>query len=170
MRAARSFVCEDHGDTRRCSGISKFDRTGSSSRKRTDAGMVPVSSSSRTHSRAIPRAGFRRGSLEQPHPDLRPGTESAGYGWEQYSRISGLWIRKTTCSTRPTPSRPIVKRRVTRAWKRGIRIGSVQRGAAGKIPVLHPRPNDGDDAHLAAEGVAVDAAVTFMARKWGPRP
>ena len=51
----------------------------------------------RVHSAA--RAGVRfegpavrRGSIEQPHPDLRPGPEPARHGWEQYSRISGLWI------------------------------------------------------------------------------
>jgi sugar lactone lactonase YvrE len=94
-------------------------------------------------------------------------------GWEQYSRISGLYIDRNDMmyaadseSGSVAPSRP--------EWKRGIRIGNVRDGRNGKILYFIPdpyMPPEGQQARgtLAAEGVAVDAAGNVYGAEVGPR-
>jgi sugar lactone lactonase YvrE len=88
-------------------------------------------------------------------------------GWEQYSRISGLWIDKNDMlyaadseSGSVEPKRP--------DWKRGIRIGSVVDGKNGKIQFFIPDPAEKPSSTSAAEGVAVDAAGSIYGAEVGP--
>ena len=89
-------------------------------------------------------------------------------GWEQYSRISGLWIAPNDMlyaadseSGSVSPPR--------KDWKRGIRIGSVRDGKDGKIQAFIPDPSTATSGTLAAEGVAVDAAGNVYGAEVGPR-
>jgi sugar lactone lactonase YvrE len=88
-------------------------------------------------------------------------------GWEQYSRISGIWIDRNDMlyaadseSGSVAPSRP--------EWKRGIRIGNVREGAKGKVLFFIPDPSTATRGTLAAEGVAVDAAGNIYGAEVGP--
>ncbi len=88
-------------------------------------------------------------------------------GWEQYSRISGLWIDKNDMlyaadseSGSVAPTRP--------EWKRGIRIGSVRDGKDGKVQFFIPDPAEKPSSTSAAEGVAVDAAGNIYGAEVGP--
>jgi sugar lactone lactonase YvrE len=89
-------------------------------------------------------------------------------GWEQYSRISGLWITPNDTlyaadseSGSVAPTRP--------EWQRGIRIGSIRDGKAGKIQFFIPDPNPKGTGTQAAEGVAVDAAGNIYGAEVGPK-
>ena len=89
-------------------------------------------------------------------------------GWEQYSRISGLWIDPNDMlyaadseSGSVAPDRP--------QWKRGIRIGSIREGKNGKIHFFIPDPSTATSGTLAAEGVAVDREGNVYGAEVGPR-
>jgi streptogramin lyase len=94
-------------------------------------------------------------------------------GWEQYSRISGIFIDANDMlyaadseSGSVEPARP--------DWQRGIRIGSVRDGRDGKIQVFIPDPfvpPAGERARgtLAAEGVAADRNGVVYGAEVGPR-
>ena len=89
-------------------------------------------------------------------------------GWEQYSRISGIWIDPNDMlyaadseSGSVSPPR--------KDWKRGIRIGSIRDGKDGKIQAFIPDPSTATSGTLAAEGVAVDAAGNVYGAEVGPR-
>ena len=78
-------------------------------------------------------------------------------GWEQYSRISGLWIDKDdTLYAADSESGGVAKDRTN--WTRGIRIGSIKDGRTGAIKFFIPDPTQGATNTSSAEGIAVDAA------------
>ena len=84
-------------------------------------------------------------------------------GWEQYSRISGLWIDKNDMLfAADSESGSVAPPRGD--WKRGIRIGSIKDGRTARSS-LHPG-SDRAAGTSAAEGVAVDARATSTAPKW----
>jgi hypothetical protein len=95
------------------------------------------------------------------------------HGWEQYSRLSGIWIDRNDMlygadseSGSVEPERP--------DWKRGIRVGSIREGKHGKIHAFIPDPYEppaGERARgtLAAEGVAVDRNGVIYGAEVGPR-
>lgn len=89
-------------------------------------------------------------------------------GWEQYSRLSGIWIDRNDMlygadseSGSVEPSR--------KDWKRGIRVGSVKEGKNGKIHAFIPDPSTATSGTLAAEGVATDADGVIYGAEVGPR-
>jgi sugar lactone lactonase YvrE len=89
------------------------------------------------------------------------------YGWEQYSRISGLWIDpKDMLYAADSESGSVAPAR--KDWKRGIRIGSVRDGKDGKIQFFIPDPSTATSGTLAAEGVAVDGAGVVYGAEVGP--
>jgi sugar lactone lactonase YvrE len=90
------------------------------------------------------------------------------HGWEQYSRLSGIWIDANDMlygadseSGSVEPDRP--------DWKRGIRIGSVKDGKNGKILGFIPDPSTATRGTLAAEGVAADRNGVIYGAEVGPR-
>jgi sugar lactone lactonase YvrE len=90
------------------------------------------------------------------------------YGWEQYSRISGLVIDpKDMLYAADSESGSVAPAR--KDWKRGIRIGSVRDGKDGKIQFFIPDPSTATSGTLAAEGVAVDGAGVIYGAEVGPR-
>jgi sugar lactone lactonase YvrE len=89
-------------------------------------------------------------------------------GWEQYSRISGLWIDpKDMLYAADSESGSVAPAR--KDWKRGIRIGSVRDGKDGKIQFFIPDPSTATSGTLAAEGVAVDGAGNVYGAEVGPK-
>ncbi len=90
------------------------------------------------------------------------------HGWEQYSRLSGLWIDKNDMlygtdseSGSVAPTRP--------EWKRGVRIGNIRDGKNGKIMHFIPDPAEKPPSTSAGEGIAVDAAGNVYSAEVGPR-
>jgi DNA-binding beta-propeller fold protein YncE len=89
-------------------------------------------------------------------------------GWEQYSRISGIWIdRNDMLYAADSESGSVAPAR--KDWKRGIRIGSVRDGRNGKVLFFIPDPSTATSGTLAAEGVAVDPAGHVYGAEVGPR-
>ena len=89
-------------------------------------------------------------------------------GWEQYSRLSGIWIDKNDMlygadseSGRVAPERT--------AWTRGIRVGSIKEGKNGRIHAFIPDPEKAPSNTSAAEGVAVDANGVIYGAEVGQR-
>jgi sugar lactone lactonase YvrE len=93
-------------------------------------------------------------------------------GWQQYSRISGLWIDKDDTmfaadseSGSVAPDRP--------EWKRGIRVGSIKDGPKGAIKFFIPDPEQDPRSKglttSSAEGVAVDAAGNIYGAEVGQK-
>jgi sugar lactone lactonase YvrE len=89
-------------------------------------------------------------------------------GWEQYSRISGLWIDRNDMMFAADSESGSINP-AHGAWKRGIRIGSVKDGRDGKIQFFIPDPSTATSGTQAAEGVAVDAAGVIYGAEVGPR-
>jgi sugar lactone lactonase YvrE len=88
-------------------------------------------------------------------------------GWEQYSRISGLWIDgNDMLYAADSESGSVAPDRTD--WKRGIRIGSVRDGRTGKIQFFIPDPATATKGTLAAEGVAADADGNVYGAEVGP--
>lgn len=89
-------------------------------------------------------------------------------GWEQYSRLSGIWIDKNDIlygadSESGSVSPP------HGAWKRGIRVGDIKNGRDGKIMYFIPDPVEKPRSTSAAEGVAVDADGNIYGAEVGQR-
>jgi NHL repeat len=89
------------------------------------------------------------------------------YGWEQYSRISGLWIDKNDMLyAADSESGSVAPPRA--AWTRGIRIGSIRDGKSGRIRFFIPDPATNPPSTSAAEGVAVDQSGNIFGAEVGP--
>ena len=89
-------------------------------------------------------------------------------GWQQYSRISGLWIDKDdTLYAADSESGSVAPAR--KDWTRGIRIGSIKDGANGQIRAFIPDPATAPPSTSAAEGVAVDKNGNIYGAEVGPR-
>ncbi len=89
-------------------------------------------------------------------------------GWEQYSRISGLFIDKNdTLFAADSESGSVAPPR--KDWTRGIRIGSITDGAKGQIRAFIPDPAQNPPSTSAAEGVAVDKNGIIYGAEVGPK-
>ena len=89
-------------------------------------------------------------------------------GYEQFSRLSGLWIdANDTLYGADSESGSVNKTRT--AWTRGIRIGSLREGPNARIQVFIPDPDQNPPSTSAAEGIAVDAAGNIYGAEVGPR-
>jgi len=168
--AGEIFVAEGHSSsTTATARISKFDRTG-------------------TFIKAWGRHGSAPGEFDQPHGfawDSKGRLFIADRsnnriqifdqdgnllecGWEQYSRISGLWIDPNdTLFAADSESGSVEKARPE--WQRGIRIGSVREGKDGKVRFFIPDPSANATNTSAAEGIAVDKAGVIYGAEVGPR-
>jgi DNA-binding beta-propeller fold protein YncE len=162
------FVVEGHGDSTPVQRLSKFDRTGKFLKETGTRGNGPgqfiqphgLAFDSKGRLFVADRSNNRIQIFDQDLNLLETG-------WEQYSRISGLWIDRNDMlyaadseSGSVAPSRP--------EWKRGIRIGSVRDGKDGKIRYFIPDPSTATSGTLAAEGVAVDGAGNVYGAEVGP--
>jgi len=89
-------------------------------------------------------------------------------GWQQYSRISGLWIDKDDMLyAADSESGSVAPTR--KDWTRGIRIGSIKDGAQGAIRAFIPDPATAPPSTSAAEGVAVDKNGIIYGAEVGPK-
>ena len=88
-------------------------------------------------------------------------------GWEQYSRISGLWIDKNDMMYAADSESGSVNQ-AHKDWKRGIRVGNIRDGRDGRILFFIPDPSTATSGTLAAEGVAVDADGVIYGAEVGP--
>jgi DNA-binding beta-propeller fold protein YncE len=89
-------------------------------------------------------------------------------GYEQFSRLSGIWIdRNDMLYGTDSESGSVARDRPE--WKRGIRVGSLKEGKNATIQFFIPDPATNPPSTSAAEGVAVDAAGNIYGAEVGPR-
>jgi sugar lactone lactonase YvrE len=168
--AGEIFVAEGHSSNATAHArISKFDRTGKFIKAWGTRGSAP-NQLDQPHAFAWDSKGrlFVADRSNNRIVIYDQDGNLLDHGWEQYSRISGLWIDPNDMlyaadseSGSVAPTRP--------EWQRGIRIGSVREGKNGKIHSFIPDPNPGAKGTSAAEGVAVDRAGNIYGAEVGPR-
>ena len=163
------FVVEGHSDNAVIQRLSKFDRTGKFIKETGKRGNAP-GEFIQAHALAFDSKG-RLFVADRSNNRIQIFDQDLNLieaGWEQYSRISGLWIDKDDTlfaadseSGSIAPSRP--------EWQRGIRIGSVRDGKTGAVRFFIPDPNPQATGTSAAEGVAVDGSGVIYGAEVGPR-
>ncbi len=163
------FVVEGHGDSVAVQRLSKFDRTGKFIKATGERGTGP-GQFIQPHALAFDSKG-RLFVADRSNNRIQIYDQDLNLletGWQQYSRISGLFIdRNDMLYAADSESGSIDKSRVD--WTRGIRIGSVRDGANGKVQFFIPDPQaELRSGTLAAEGVAVDAAGNIYGAEVGP--
>ncbi len=160
------FVSEGHGGAN--ARIVKFDRTGKFIKEWGRRGAAP-GEMDQPHALAWDSKG-RLFVADRSNNRIQIFDQEGNlldYGWEQYSRISGLWIdRNDMLYAADSESGSVAPARAD--WKRGIRIGSVRDGKDGKIRSFIPDPSTATRGTLAAEGVAADAAGNVYGAEVGP--
>jgi hypothetical protein len=162
------FVVEGHGDNSASQRLIKLDRSGKFLKETGKRGSGP-GEFIQPHALAFDSKG-RLFVADRSNNRIQIFDQDLNLletGWEQYSRISGLFIDGNDMiyaadseSGSVEPSRP--------EWKRGIRIGNVRDGAKGKVVFFIPDPSTATRGTLAAEGVAVDAAGNVYGAEVGP--
>ena len=162
------FVVEGHGDSTPVQRLSKFDRTGKFLKETGTRGNGP-GQFIQPHALAFDSKG-RLFVADRSNNRLQVFDQDLNLletGWEQYSRASGIWIDRNdmlySADSESGSVNPAHK-----AWKRGIRIGSIRDGKDGKIRYFIPDPSTETSGTLAAEGVAVDAAGNVFGAEVGP--
>jgi sugar lactone lactonase YvrE len=164
------FVAEGHSNAETAPArIVKFDRTGKFTKEWGKRGTAP-GEMMQPHSLAFDSKG-RLFVADRSNNRIQIFDQDGNlldHGWEQYSRISGLWIdRNDMIYAADSESGSVEPKRPD--WKRGIRIGSVREGKDGKIHFFIPDPSTANKGTLAAEGVAVDANGVIYGAEVGPR-
>jgi sugar lactone lactonase YvrE len=162
------FVVEGHGDSTPSQRLIKLDRTGKFVKETGKRGSAP-GEFIQPHALAFDSKG-RLFVADRSNSRIQIFDQDLNLldsGWEQYSRISGLWIDPNDMLyAADSESGSIDKSRAD--WKRGIRIGSIRDGKNGKIRYFIPDPSTAMSGTLAAEGVAVDAAGNVYGAEVGP--
>jgi hypothetical protein len=168
--AGEIFVVEGHGDGATLSNrLIKFDRSGRFLKQTGKRGSGP-GEFIQPHALAFDSKG-RLFVADRSNNRIQIFDQDLNLldtGWEQYSRISGLWIDKDDMMYAADSESGSVNP-AHGAWKRGIRIGSIRDGRDGKIQFFIPDPSTATSGTLAAEGVAVDAAGVVYGAEVGPR-
>jgi streptogramin lyase len=164
------FVAEGHSNAETANArISKFDRTGKFIKEWGKRGTAP-GEMMQPHSLAFDSQG-RLFVADRSNNRIQIFDQEGNlldHGWEQYSRISGLWIdRNDMIYAADSESGSVEPSRT--AWKRGIRVGSVKEGKTGKIHFFIPDPSTANKGTLAAEGVAADSKGVIYGAEVGSR-
>jgi len=163
------FVCEGHMRNAAHTRISKFDRTGKFIKAWGSFGSGP-GQMDQPHAFAWDSKG-RLFVADRSNNRIQIFDQDGNlldHGWEQYSRISGLWIdANDTIYAADSESGSIEPARPE--WQRGIRIGSVRDGNQGAIKFFIPDPNPKATGTSAAEGIAVDPDGVIYGAEVGPR-
>jgi sugar lactone lactonase YvrE len=169
------FVAEGHSSREGAHArISKFDRTGRFIRAWGSFGTGP-GQFDQPHGLAFDSQG-RLFVADRGNNRIQIFDQDGnllGHGWEQYGRLSGIWIdANDMLYGADSESGSVAPERAD--WTRGIRIGSVTDGPTGRIRAFIPDPYvppAGQQARgtLAAEGVAVDRNGVIYGAEVGPR-
>jgi sugar lactone lactonase YvrE len=162
------LVAEGHGPTH--AALKKFDRNGKFLMEFGKRGAGPQGEFDQPHGLAFDSKGrlFVADRSNNRIQILDGQTFKTLDTWEQFSRLSGVFIDKNDILYGADSESGTVNP-AHGAWKRGIRIGSVK---DGKVTAFIPDPSNADPTAkgtLAAEGVAVDAAGNIYGAEVGPR-
>jgi sugar lactone lactonase YvrE len=165
--AGEIFVAEGHGGAN--ARISKFDRTGKFIKEWGKRGAGP-GEMDQPHALAWDSKG-RLVVADRSNNRLQIFSQDGAlleHGYEQFSRLSGLWIDANdilygTDSESGSVAPP------RKDWKRGIRIGSLREGPKAKITAFIPDPAENPPSTSAAEGIAVDRDGRIYGAEVGPR-
>jgi sugar lactone lactonase YvrE len=164
------FVAEGHSSSPTAHArISKFDRTGRFIKEWGKKGAGP-GEMDQPHALAFDSKGRlfvadRSNNRIQVFDQDGTLIES---GWEQYSRISGIWIdRDDMLYAADSESGSVSPPR--KAWTRGIRIGSIRDGKDGKVRFFIPDPAVNPPSTSSAEGIAVDSTGAIYGAEVGQR-
>ena len=161
------FVAEGHGGAN--ARIVKFDRTGTFLKAWGSRGAAP-GQMDQPHALAFDSQG-RLVVADRSNNRLQIFDQEGGllaHGWEQFSRLSGIWIdANDTIYGTDSESGSVAPAR--KAWKRGIRIGSLREGPAARVTAFIPDPVENPPSTSAAEGIAVDRDGRIYGAEVGPR-
>jgi sugar lactone lactonase YvrE len=165
--AGEIFVAEGHGGAN--ARIVKFDRRGQFLKawgsRGTDPGEMDQPHGLAFDSRGRLVVADRSNSRLQIFDQEGNLLES---GYEQFGRLSGIWIGPgDVLFGADSESGSVAPAR--KAWKRGIRIGSLREGPGAKITVLIPDPAVDPPSTSSAEGIAVDADGRIYGAEVGQR-
>ena len=162
------FVCEGHSDSA-AARVVKLDKTGAFIKQVGQRGSGP-GEFIQPHALAFDSKG-RLFVADRSNNRIQIFDQDLNLiesGWQQYSRISGLFIDKDDMLyAADSESGSVAPAR--KDWTRGIRIGSIKDGANGAIRHFIPDPATAPPSTSAAEGVAVDAAGNIYGAEVGPR-
>jgi sugar lactone lactonase YvrE len=158
------FVCEGHGGAN--ARIIKFDRAGKFTREWGSQGSGP-GELNQPHGLAFDSKG-RLFVADRSNNRIQIFDQDGrllDQGWQQFSRVSGIWIDKhDMLYAADSESGGVARDRTD--WTRGIRIGSLK---DGKVLALIPDPARNPPSTSAAEGIAVDAAGNIYGAEVGPK-
>jgi sugar lactone lactonase YvrE len=162
------FVCEGHSSNATATArISKFDKTGKFIKAWGKWGKGGAGEFDQPHAFALDSKG-RLFIADRGNNRIQIYDQDGNHletGWEQFSRISGLWIDKSdTLYAADSESGSIEPERPE--WKRGIRIGKV---SDKKVLFFIPDPVETTRNTSAAEGIAVDAKGNIYGAEVGPK-
>ena len=163
------FVAEGHGNADPATArISKFDRNGKFIKEWGKRGTAP-GEMMQPHALAFDSQG-RLFVADRSNNRIQIFDQEGkllDHGWEQYSRISGLWIdRNDMLYAADSESGSVSPPR--KDWKRGIRIGSIKDGKQGAVRFFIPDPSETATNTSAAEGIAVDSKGVIYGAEVGP--
>ena len=164
------FVAEGHGNADPATArISKFDRNGKFIKEWGKRGTAP-GEMMQPHALAFDSQG-RLFVADRSNNRIQIFDQEGkllDHGWEQYSRISGLWIDgNDMLYAADSESGSVSPPR--KDWKRGIRIGSIKDGKQGAVRFFIPDPAEAATNTSAAEGIAVDSKGVIYGAEVGPR-
>ncbi len=162
------FVCEGHSETA-AARVVKFDKAGKFIKQIGQRGSAP-GEFIQPHAFAFDSKG-RLFVADRSNNRIQIFDQDLNLievGWQQYSRISGLFIDKNdTLYAADSESGSVAPTR--KDWTRGIRIGNIADGATGPIRAFIPDPATAPPSTSSAEGVAVDRAGNIYGAEVGAR-
>jgi streptogramin lyase len=164
------FVAEGHGAGN--NRILKFDKTGTFIKEWGKLGTGP-GEFDQPHALAMDSRGrLFVGDRNNNRIQIFDQNGTFVEEWSQYSRPSGLYIdQQDNIYVADSESESVSQNH--NGWKRGIRIGRVKDGKAGKVVAFIPDPDTRGRPDFtgtsAAEGVAADSAGNVYGAEVGPK-